>query len=146
MGRVWFECELQSLCDWRQDAVAILPGQGVWALEVVLGIVTILGELKCLSRPGAGAWARCQRLSESLNSGGLLELPQAGLHWSGADGSGPQRGPLDDLNDPVVGLTSKSRVRVALIPVTDRRNRRTYALGSAGCPEWGNAPRMPWPH
>ncbi len=49
-----------------------------------------------------------------------------------SNGTGPPRGPLEDWSGPEVGLTSESRVQVALIRVAARPVLDVRA-GSAGC-------------
>ncbi len=52
------------------SVVAVCLGQLARARQVLWGIATNLGELKCLSRPGTGARARGPRPLESLSSVG----------------------------------------------------------------------------
>jgi hypothetical protein len=65
-----------------------------------------------------------------------------GRRTSSGNGAGPPRGPLEDWSGLVVGLTSESRVQVALIMirVAARPVRNIPALDSAGCsagnPHW----------
>jgi hypothetical protein len=93
------------------------------------GLATELEELKFLIRPGTGSRAHGPRRSESLNSVGLQGRPKGRC---GANGTGPPRGPLEDWSGPEVGLTSESRVHVALIRVAARPVLDVRA-GSAGC-------------
>ncbi len=93
-------------------------------------IATDLEELKFLVRPGTGSRAHGPRRSELLNSVGLPGRPKG---RRGANGTGPPRGPLEDWSGPELGLTSESRVQVALVRVAARPVLDVRA-GSAGCP------------
>ncbi len=93
------------------------------------GIATELEELKFLIRPGTGSRPHGPRRSESLNS---VELPGRPKGRRGANGTRPPRGPLKDWSGAEVGLTSESRVQVALVRVAARPVLDVHA-GSAGC-------------
>ncbi len=90
------------------------------------GIATESEELKYLFRPATGA-----RPGYRV---GITEL--GGVAWAAegrrsANGTGPPRGPFEDWSGPVVGLTSESRVQVALIRVA-ARPVRNFRAGQRG--------------